>query len=89
VDPDTVAEPVRRGPWPVNVMAGPGIPAVTGLEAVGGRRVSEGTALARTAYGVMRRAAAELLDSGTCVALEGAVDFGTVNGAGTAARTRR
>jgi 2-methylisocitrate lyase-like PEP mutase family enzyme len=88
VDLDTVAELVRRAPLPVNVMAGPGAPAVTALEAVGVRRVSVGTALAQTAYGAMRRAAAELLDSGTYAAMEGAVDFGTVNSAVTAARAR-
>ncbi|OIJ85720.1 hypothetical protein BIV23_44380 [Streptomyces monashensis] len=54
-----------------------------------GRRVSVGTALAQTAYGAMRRAVAELLDSGTCAAMERAVDSGTVNSAVTAARTRR
>ncbi|MFI9251946.1 isocitrate lyase/phosphoenolpyruvate mutase family protein [Streptomyces sp. NPDC053069] len=89
VDLDTVAELVRRGPLPVNVMAGPGAPPVTAFEAVGVRRVSVGTALAQTAYGTVRRAAAELLDTGSYDAMRGAADFGTVNNAVSAARAAR
>ncbi|MFI2205452.1 isocitrate lyase/phosphoenolpyruvate mutase family protein [Streptomyces sp. NPDC020192] len=89
VDLDTVAELVRRSPLPVNVLAGPGAPSVTGFEAVGVRRISVGTALAQTAYGAVQRAATELLGAGTYDAMAGAVDFGTVNSAVGTARTVR
>lgn len=89
VDLDTVAELVRRSPLPVNVMAGPGAPPVPAFEAVGVRRVTVGTALAQTAYGIIQRAAAELLGAGTYDAMTGAADFGTVNDAVTAGRPVR
>ncbi|WBO61952.1 isocitrate lyase/phosphoenolpyruvate mutase family protein [Streptomyces camelliae] len=89
VDLGTVAELVRRGPLPVNVMTGPGAPSVTAFEAVGVRRIRVGTALAQTAYGAIQRAATELLEAGTYDATAGAADFGTVNSAVSAARTSR
>jgi len=50
---------------PVNVLAVPGAPAVGELAALGVRRVSTGGALAWAAYGALRDAARELLDTGT------------------------
>jgi 2-methylisocitrate lyase-like PEP mutase family enzyme len=65
---------------PVNVMAGPGAPAVSELEAAGVRRVSVGTAVAQAAYAVARRATAEVLAKGTYDELADGVDYGTLNG---------
>ncbi|MBY8880522.1 isocitrate lyase/phosphoenolpyruvate mutase family protein [Actinacidiphila acidipaludis] len=66
-------------PLPVNAMAGPGGPSVAELAAAGVRRVSVGTALAQSAYTAAHRAATEMLREGTFAALDGALDFGTLN----------
>ncbi|MCK8675989.1 MULTISPECIES: isocitrate lyase/phosphoenolpyruvate mutase family protein [Streptomyces] len=80
LDLDTIAELVKGQSLPVNVMAGPGAPAVAEFEAAGVRRVSLGTAVAQAAFTVARRAAAELVEKGTYEELAGALDFGAVNG---------
>ena len=80
LDPDVLAELCTASPLPVNVMAGPGAPSVADLAAVGVRRVTVGISIAQAAYSVAFRATAELLRDGTFGALEGALDFGTVNG---------
>lgn len=89
VDLDMVADLVRRSPLPVNVMAGPGAPPVSAFEAVGVRRVSVGAGPAQAAYGVVQRAAAELLGAGTYDALTDAADYGVVDSAVTTGRARR
>ncbi|MEV0901350.1 isocitrate lyase/phosphoenolpyruvate mutase family protein [Actinoplanes sp. NPDC049802] len=50
---------------PVNVLALPGVPSVSELGKLGVRRVSVGGALAWAAYGAVRDAAKELLETGT------------------------
>jgi 2-methylisocitrate lyase-like PEP mutase family enzyme len=50
---------------PVNVLALPGVPSVPELAKLGVRRVSVGGSLAWAAYGALRDAARELLDTGT------------------------
>lgn len=50
---------------PVNVLALPGVPSVPELARLGVRRVSVGGSLAWAAYGALRDAARELLESGT------------------------
>ncbi|WP_430783407.1 isocitrate lyase/PEP mutase family protein [Actinoplanes sp. G11-F43] len=50
---------------PVNVLAMPGVPSVPELAKLGVRRVSVGGSLAWAAYGALRDAAIELLESGT------------------------
>ena len=50
------------------------------LGSVGVRRVSVGSAIGQAAYTIARRAAAELLSKGTYEQLEGADDFGVMNG---------
>jgi 2-methylisocitrate lyase-like PEP mutase family enzyme len=66
---------------PLNAMAGPGAPDVQALGAAGVRRVSVGQAISQAAYSLARRAAAELVSTGTYDALAAADDFGAVNGA--------
>lgn len=78
LDLDTLADLVGKSPLPVNVMVGPGAPAVPELAAIGVRRVSLGPALAQAAYGQAAAAARELLGAGTYTALDGALDFGAV-----------
>ncbi|TDD84495.1 isocitrate lyase/PEP mutase family protein [Actinomadura rubrisoli] len=81
IDLDALGSLVKASPLPVNVMAWPGAPTIAEFEAVGVRRVSVGTALSQAAYSVAQRAAAELLGKGTYTELEGALDFGSINGA--------
>ncbi|HWS31346.1 MAG TPA: isocitrate lyase/phosphoenolpyruvate mutase family protein [Actinoplanes sp.] len=50
---------------PVNVLLLPGTPSVPELAKLGVRRVSTGGSLAWAAYGALRNAAVELLESGT------------------------
>jgi 2-methylisocitrate lyase-like PEP mutase family enzyme len=63
---------VATSPIAVNAMAGVGGPTVAQLRAVGVRRISVGTGVAQAAYTRARRAAEELLGSGTYDALDGA-----------------
>lgn len=77
---DTVAALVKASPLPVNVMAGPGAPTVAAFESVGVRRVSVGTSIPQAAYSLAQRASTELLTKGTYTKLEGALDFGSING---------
>ncbi len=66
---------------PVNVVAGIGLQGVTlaDMEQCGVRRVSTGSALARTALGAMLRAAMEIRDQGTFHAFENASSFTELN----------
>ena len=59
--------------------AGPGSPSVGELKALGVRRVSVGTVLAQAAYAHTHRAAVELLTQGTYTALDGGLDYQTLN----------
>jgi 2-methylisocitrate lyase-like PEP mutase family enzyme len=81
IDLDALGTLVKASPLPVNVMTWPGAPTIAEFEAVGVRRVSLGTALSQAAYSLAHRAAAELLSTGTCTELEGALDFGSINSA--------
>ncbi|SEJ12473.1 isocitrate lyase/PEP mutase family protein [Demequina mangrovi] len=64
---------------PLNVMAGPGAPSVAELGALGAARVSLGVGIAEAAYAVARRAAGELLATGTYGSLTGGVDYAAMN----------
>ncbi|MFU8876408.1 isocitrate lyase/PEP mutase family protein [Micromonospora sp. SL4-19] len=79
VDLRTVAALVEAIPGPLNVLAGPGAPAVSELAEVGVARVSLGSAVAEAAYAVARRAAEEAFATGTYGALADALDYGTLN----------
>jgi 2-methylisocitrate lyase-like PEP mutase family enzyme len=62
---DDIRHVVEAVGVPVNVLALPGGPAISELEAAGVRRVSTGSLLASAAYGALLRGARELLDEGT------------------------
>ncbi|MFC6017079.1 isocitrate lyase/phosphoenolpyruvate mutase family protein [Plantactinospora solaniradicis] len=79
VDPDTIEKLVANIPAPVNILAGPGAPAVPELARLGVARVSLGSAVAEGAYAVAQRAADEAFGPGTYGALAGALDYGTIN----------
>ncbi|MGL5823327.1 MAG: isocitrate lyase/PEP mutase family protein [Nocardioides sp.] len=80
VDLSALTALVSATSLPVSVMAGPGAPTVAEFEAVGVRRVSLGTTTTQSAYTVTQRAATEALTKGTYHELEGALDFGALNG---------
>ncbi|MET7672776.1 isocitrate lyase/PEP mutase family protein [Micromonospora luteifusca] len=79
VDPATIGALVQAVPAPLNVLAGPGAPAVEELARLGVARVSLGSSVAEAAYAVARRAADEALGAGTYAALADALDYGTLN----------
>ncbi|MDG4785890.1 isocitrate lyase/phosphoenolpyruvate mutase family protein [Micromonospora sp. WMMD1102] len=79
VDPDTVTALVVGIPAPVNVLAGPGAPTVPELAGLGVGRVSLGSSVAAAAYAVVRRAATQTYGAGGYDALDGGLDYGTLN----------
>ncbi|MFF9622492.1 isocitrate lyase/phosphoenolpyruvate mutase family protein [Streptomyces griseosporeus] len=80
VEPGTVKLLVDGVDGPLNVMAGPGAPAVAELAALGVARVSVGSAVAQAAHALVHRAARELLEAGTYGTLAGGLDYGRLNG---------
>ncbi|MEV4542173.1 isocitrate lyase/PEP mutase family protein [Micromonospora echinaurantiaca] len=79
VDPDTIRALVTGLSAPVNVMAGPGAPAVPELARLGVARVSLGSSVAQAAYAAARRAADEAFGPGTYQTLAGGFDYGALN----------
>ncbi|MYT20305.1 isocitrate lyase/phosphoenolpyruvate mutase family protein, partial [Streptomyces sp. SID7760] len=79
VDPATVTELVKGIDAPLNLLAGPGAPAVAELGALGVARVSLGSGVASAAYEVVRRAAEELIAGGSYGALDGGLPYGELN----------
>ncbi|MFI0983081.1 isocitrate lyase/phosphoenolpyruvate mutase family protein [Streptomyces sp. NPDC021093] len=78
-DPETIAALVAAVDVPLNVLAGPGAPTAAELAELGVSRVSLGGGVACAAYAVVRRAARELLTSGTYDSVVGAVPHGELN----------
>lgn len=78
-DPATITALVGRVPAPLNVLAGPGAPAVAELGRLGVARVSVGSKLALAAYGLVRRGAAELLTAGGYGPLTDGLTYDEVN----------
>lgn len=65
VERDTIATLAREIAGPLNILASPGCPPVAELEALGVRRVSEGSGPMRATMMLARRIAEELLHQGT------------------------
>lgn len=78
-DVGTIAE-LARIPAPLNVLAGPGAPAADELAKAGAARISVGTALAEAAYATARKAAEELLATGTYGGIQDGIGYGELNG---------
>lgn len=78
-DPATIAELAAGIDAPLNILAGPGAPSVAELGALGVARVSLGSWVAEAAYAVVRRAAEELIATGTYGSLAGALPYGELN----------
>ncbi len=65
---------------PLNVMARPGLPNAAGLEALGARRLSSATGLARYALAALKEATANFLETGDSDALNAtSKDLGDMN----------
>ncbi|MFJ6080779.1 isocitrate lyase/phosphoenolpyruvate mutase family protein [Streptomyces sp. NPDC092369] len=79
VEPGTVKLLADGIEGPLNVMVHPGAAPVAELAALGVARVSAGSGLAQAAHALVRRAARELLDTGTYDALTDALDYGELN----------
>lgn len=80
VAPDTVKALVEGVDGPLNVMVGPGAPAVAELAGLGVARVSVGSGIAQAVHALVRDAARELLAEGTYASLAGGLDYGELNG---------
>ncbi|MGW2937587.1 isocitrate lyase/PEP mutase family protein [Streptomyces sp. NPDC001156] len=79
VDPGIVKALAEGIDGPLNVLVGPGAPAVGELAALGVARVSAGSALAQAVHGLVHRAARELLDAGTYGELAGGSGYEELN----------
>ncbi|MGW1767999.1 isocitrate lyase/PEP mutase family protein [Streptomyces sp. NPDC002073] len=79
-DPGTIAELARGIDAPLNLLVGPGSPAVSELAALGTARVSLGSSVAEAAYAVAARATRELLAGGTYTAVADGLPYGELNG---------
>lgn len=78
-DPATVAALTAGIDAPVNILVGPGAPSVAELSGLGVARVSLGSSPALAAYAAVRRAAEELVRSGTYSTLDQALDYRELN----------
>lgn len=86
-DPAVIGELVDKLQAPLNILVGPGSPAVAELARLGVARISLGSSLAQAAYGLARRAATELLETGEYTELGGNVEYGEFNDLLSADRT--
>lgn len=78
-EPTTVKALVEGIDAPLNILVGPGAPSVGELAALGVARISAGSSIAAAAHGLVRRAARELLDTGTYETLTGGFDYAGLN----------
>jgi len=69
-DEATIGRLVEAIGGPVNILAGPGSPPVATLARLGVARVSLGSGPMRATLGLLGRIARELLESGTCAAIQ-------------------
>lgn len=79
-DAETIDQLVRKLDGPLNVLAGPGMPAVAELERLGVARMSVGSGPMRATLGLTQRIAKELREEGACrLMLEGAMPYAEMN----------
>jgi len=69
IDSQTISEITRQVRCPINILATNGVPTVPELKRLGVRRVSVGSGPARATFGLVRKIAHELRESGTYVNL--------------------
>ena len=75
-EPELIARFVKDLQFPINILAGPGVPTIPELQRLGVARVSLGSKPMLAGLGLLRRLAQELQSKGTYAALEGAVTYG-------------
>jgi 2-methylisocitrate lyase-like PEP mutase family enzyme len=63
-DPASIRAIVAAVPLPLNLLIVPGLAPVAELQSLGVRRVSAGSAISQSAYGLAKRAATQLLEEG-------------------------
>ena len=81
VDAPAMSRFVKELRFPVNVMVRKGLPPIGELERLGIARVSFGPAASYATFGLLKRAAREVLEHGTYESLvAGAIDFDELNG---------
>ncbi|MGH9513448.1 MAG: isocitrate lyase/PEP mutase family protein [Terriglobales bacterium] len=78
-DEATIERLVSDLKWPLNILAGPGSPAISRLQELGVSRVSLGSGPMRATLGLFKRLAEELKTSGTYRLMEGAPAHADVN----------
>jgi 2-methylisocitrate lyase-like PEP mutase family enzyme len=78
-DVATIARLVKDLGCPINILVGPGAPAVAELEQIGVARVTVGSGAMRATMGLARRIAEELKGAGTYSTLEGAISYADLN----------
>jgi 2-methylisocitrate lyase-like PEP mutase family enzyme len=78
-DAETIGRLVKDLRCPVNILVGPGSPAVPELEKLGVARVTVGSGAMRATLGLVRRMAEELKGPGTYQTFEGAISYADVN----------
>lgn len=74
-----VREFLQASPGPLNLLGGPGMPAIPQLAAAGVARVSLGSGPYRAALGLLRRIADEMRAGGAYAALAGSIPYPEVN----------
>jgi len=74
-EPELISRFVRDVKFPINILAGPGFPAIAELQRLGVARVSLGSKPMLAGMGVLRRLAQELHQRGTYTSLESAVTY--------------
>jgi 2-methylisocitrate lyase-like PEP mutase family enzyme len=78
-DPAILRQLVAAIPAPLNMLTGPGAPTIAELAELGVRRISAGSSIAQAAYALARRAARELLTTGTYDELVRELDYAELN----------
>lgn len=78
-DPEEIRALADGVDGPLNILAGPGLPTVPELAALGVARVSLGSGLVRAAHSFVRSAAREALTTGTYEALTQAIPYEEAN----------
>src|SRR6185437_7061307 len=74
-EPELISRFVRDVKFPINILAGPGFPAIAELQRLGVARVSLGSKPMLAGLGALRRLAQELRQRGTYTSLEGVVTY--------------
>lgn len=78
-DPDLISSLVTGIEGPLNVLVGPGSPAVASLADLGVARISTGSALAGATFAALQRLTREVLDEGTYTGFEGKFSYQELN----------